>query len=54
MSPLALTRIDPFMLTRTDPLPGLAAWHVKGRNGRGRAAGGNFWTGEKARDVTPS
>ena len=26
---LALTRIDPFLLTRPDPLPGLAASHVK-------------------------
>ena len=30
---LALTRIDPFLLTRPDPLPGLAAWHVKERRG---------------------
>jgi len=28
---LALTRIDPFLLTRPDPLPGVARWHVKER-----------------------
>jgi len=30
---LALTRIDPFLLTRADPLPGVARWHVKERKG---------------------
>ena len=48
---LALTRIDPFLLTRPDPLLGLAAWHVKER--RGPAAGRTVWAGEMARDMAP-
>jgi len=48
---LALTRVDPLLLTRTDPLPGLAAPHVKER--RGPATGRTVWAAEMARDVAP-